>query len=66
MNGRVARLLTRLYPRAWRERYGAEFEAFLQDGPGDLRTSANVIWSAYISNSRRQYGSTNQFLRRHH
>jgi hypothetical protein len=46
----VARLLTRLYPRAWRERYGAEFRAFLeseQDGLlGGLRASANVIWSA--------------------
>jgi hypothetical protein len=34
MNPALARLLTRLYPRPWRERYGAEFEAFLQTGPG--------------------------------
>ena len=27
MNRGVAHLLTRLYPRAWRKRYGAEFEA---------------------------------------
>jgi len=46
MNSRLAHLLTRLYPRAWRERYGAEFEELLQDGDGRLRTSANVIWSA--------------------
>jgi hypothetical protein len=50
MNARLARLLTRLYPRAWREHYGAEFEAFLeanQDGlPGGLRASVNVVWSA--------------------
>jgi hypothetical protein len=46
MNRVVAHLLTRLYPRAWRERYGKEFEALLQDGRGDLRTSANVLWSA--------------------
>jgi hypothetical protein len=46
MNRVVAHLLTRLYPRAWRERYGEEFEALLQDGCGDLRTSANVLWSA--------------------
>jgi hypothetical protein len=47
MNRAVARLLTRLYPRAWRERYGAEFEALLEDSGVGLRTSANVIWSAF-------------------
>ncbi|MDR3774802.1 MAG: hypothetical protein P4L26_15715 [Terracidiphilus sp.] len=50
MRTAIARLLTRLYPRAWRERYGAEFEALLADGRSDLRTyvktGANVIWSA--------------------
>lgn len=46
MNRTVARLLTRLYPRHWRNRYGAEFEALLQTGPGNLSTSANVAWSA--------------------
>jgi hypothetical protein len=46
MNPRLAHLLVRLYPRAWRERYGAEFEELLQDGDGGLRTSANVILSA--------------------
>jgi hypothetical protein len=46
MKRAVAHLLTRLYPRGWRERYGEEFEALLQDGRGDLRTSANVLWSA--------------------
>jgi hypothetical protein len=46
MNPTSARLLTRLYPRRWRERYGAEFEELLQTGQTDLRTSANVIWSA--------------------
>jgi len=50
MNRFAAHLLTRLYPRAWRERYGAEFEAFLQTGRGGLLASANVganvVWSA--------------------
>jgi hypothetical protein len=46
MNRAAARLLTRLYPRAWRERYGTEFEALLRDGNGDLRTWANAFWSA--------------------
>jgi hypothetical protein len=35
-----------LYPRDWRERYGAEFEALLLAGRGGLRTSADVVWSA--------------------
>ena len=46
MNRVVARLLTRLYPCGWRERYGTEFKAFLEDGHGGPRTSANVVWSA--------------------
>lgn len=46
MNRAVARLLTGLYPRAWRERYGEEFEALLQEGAGDLHTSVNVALSA--------------------
>jgi hypothetical protein len=54
MNPRLARLLVRLYPRAWRERYGTEFAALLEtrhDGTRTsvftlFRTAANVIWSA--------------------
>jgi hypothetical protein len=46
MTPRLAHLLTRFYPRAWRERYGREFEEFLQTGDSGLRTSANVIRSA--------------------
>jgi hypothetical protein len=46
MNRVPARLLTRLYPRHWRNRYGAEFEAFLEDGDSGFRMSANVVWSA--------------------
>ena len=46
MNRVVAHLLTCLYPRSWRSRYGAEFESLLQTGRGGLRTSANIVWSA--------------------
>jgi hypothetical protein len=46
MNRRFARLLIRLYPRAWRERYGLEFETLLLDGSGGIHAGANVIWSA--------------------
>jgi hypothetical protein len=47
MHPRLARLLTRLYPRPWRDRYGDEFEALLEMGPSDLRTWLNVAWSAF-------------------
>jgi hypothetical protein len=46
VNASVASLLTRLYPRAWRERYGAEFAAFLEAERVGLRSLANVVWSA--------------------
>jgi hypothetical protein len=46
VNVRFARLLIRLYPRPWRERYGTEFEALLQDSSSDLRTLANVTRAA--------------------
>lgn len=44
MNRVVRHLLTRLYPRDWRKRYGVEFDALLQ--AARFRTSANVVWSA--------------------
>jgi hypothetical protein len=46
MNRLMARMLTRLYPPAWRERYGTEFEALLMDGEGGLKPCGNVVWSA--------------------
>jgi hypothetical protein len=46
VNPRLARWLTRLYPPAWRQRYGDEFEALLEAGPSDLRTLANSVHSA--------------------
>ncbi len=46
MKPAIARLLTRLYPRHWRDRYGAEFEALLETSHGAWRSTANVLWSA--------------------
>lgn len=46
MNRRIARLATRLYPRAWRERYGEEFEVLLLAGRGSAGTLFNVARSA--------------------
>jgi len=64
MNSLWARLLTRVYPRDWRDRYGAEYEALLEDSPGDLRTAANAAYSGlreHILPSRG--GSMNQLNR---
>lgn len=46
MNRRVAHLLTHMYPRRWRERYGEEFENFLLDGHADLKTWMDVMRGA--------------------
>lgn len=46
MNKRMARLVTRLYPRAWRERYGEEFVLLLMAETTGLRTLLDVGWSA--------------------
>jgi hypothetical protein len=46
MNPRLAHLLVRLYPRSWRQRYGAEFEELLRTSPRGLRASAEVLRSA--------------------
>lgn len=46
MNPKLANRLTRLYPQSWRGRYGTEFEALLLDRPANLRTLANVAWTA--------------------
>jgi hypothetical protein len=47
MKASLSRLLVRLYPRPWRERYGREFETVLQEGRVDFRALTNVIWSAF-------------------
>ena len=46
MNKPLARLLLRLYPRCWRERYGREFQTLLEDEGSGLRMMANVACSA--------------------
>jgi hypothetical protein len=43
IKARAVRLLLRLYPRQWREEYGAELEALLLDRPLDARVVADVV-----------------------
>ncbi len=40
-------LLARLYPVAWRKRYGMEFDALLEDVPHNLRTLLDVSEGAF-------------------
>jgi len=39
----IARCLVRLYPRTWRERYGAEFEALLESEQAHWGSVLNVL-----------------------
>jgi len=47
MNPRCARALTRLYPKAWRDRYGVEFTQLLcEEGRAGVATFLNVLGMA--------------------
>jgi hypothetical protein len=43
---RILKMLARLYPAAWRERYGAEYEALLDDATPRARDGFDVFWGA--------------------
>jgi hypothetical protein len=43
---RAMRFLARLYPSNWRQRYGAEFDALLEDTAPSARGVFDVFWSA--------------------
>ena len=49
-------LAARLYPRAWRERYGEEFDALLDDATADCRQLLNVSRSAIAMQLTRHIG----------
>jgi hypothetical protein len=46
VNARLARVLTRLYPRPWRKRYGEEFQAFLEAERVGVRAAADIVCAA--------------------
>lgn len=46
MKASIARFLVRLYPTAWRERYGEEFEALLETADDGFGSRLNVIRTA--------------------
>ena len=62
MNERLARLVTRLYPHSWRDRYGEEFEALLIAQPGSLRGIINVVRSAFREHIIPTYRSSERQL----
>jgi hypothetical protein len=43
---RILKLLARLYPSAWQSRYGAEYEALLDDTTPHPQDAFNVLWGA--------------------
>lgn len=43
---RVIRFLARLYPATWRRRYGAEFDALLEDESPTVGSAMNVLLGA--------------------
>ena len=49
----LARMVTRLYPPRWRQRYAEEFEAMLELGPGDLGTLLDSAGSRCANTSFR-------------
>src|SRR5690348_7471843 len=53
MNRRLARRLPSLYPRAWRDRYAAEFTAFLESEPASAEAIVNIVWCACREHVRR-------------
>ena len=45
---RLSRIFAKLYPRSWRERYGAEFEALLDDAHvGDIAADARIAGDVF-------------------
>jgi hypothetical protein len=42
----ILKMLARLYPSEWRRRYGAEYEALLEEGTPRVRDAFDVLWGA--------------------
>ena len=60
MNRRSARVLTRVYPRTWRERYAREFTDFLEQREGGFRVAINVLKAAISERMFPTVGGTMQ------
>jgi hypothetical protein len=60
----MRRWLTRLYPRAWRQRYEAEFVALLEQQPLTLGIILDVVRGALDAHGRGPQGATGADHRR--
>jgi hypothetical protein len=69
VSARLARVLTRLYPRAWRKRYGEEFQAFLEADRVGVSAAADIVCAALhehiIATQRGEMDQTRGSLRFH-
>jgi uncharacterized membrane protein HdeD (DUF308 family) len=45
---RLIDFFVKLYPKWWRDRYGAEFDALLEDAGASVRTAFNVFLGAFL------------------
>jgi len=52
MRPRLARLLVRAYPRAWRRRYGSEYAALLEDVPATAAAITDAVGAAVALHAR--------------
>jgi hypothetical protein len=50
---RLIRFAAKMYPHAWRERYGEEFEALLDDAGTDVRIALDVFCGAIVMQIQR-------------
>ena len=57
MNNCIIRLLVSLYPRSWRQRYGAEFAQLLEELPGRWTDVADVLVGALKMSLSRRSGT---------
>ena len=51
----VIRFFARLYPKPWRDRYGVEFQALLDDAGADAPAAADVLKGAALMQIRRRW-----------
>jgi len=56
--------LIRLFPRAWRERYAAEFEALLDGVPTSIPVVVDVVFAAIRARLRSGIAAIRQMLER--
>jgi hypothetical protein len=62
VKGGMARRMVRLYPRTWRDRYGEEFLAMLEESPASVRDFLDVAFGALDAWLRPQVASERRLV----